>query len=260
MPEDGFNRLKDTRHGRMLYNINDQYVGRSLDLYGEFSEGEIELFQKLVQSGDIVLDVGANIGAHTVWFAKRVGLRGTVIAFEPQRFVFQLLCANLALNDIINTIAFWQAVGESPATLTVPLLDPNASNNFGGLELGMHQQGDRVGIVRLDDAPLPRCTLIKVDVEGMELAVLKGATQLIRRFQPVLYVENDRPHLSADLTRFIHGTLNYDLYWHCPVLFNPNNFFGNAQNVFGNIGSLNMLCVPRGRQVLGLRPVEIPAA
>src|SRR5436309_7187120 len=125
MPEQGFNRLKKCRHGRMLYNIHDQYIGRSLDLYGEFSEGEVELFQQIVKPGDVVIDVGANIGAHTLWFAKTVGNGGGVVAFEPQRLIFQTLCANLALNNVMNVMAFWQAVGEAPGVIVVPIFDPN---------------------------------------------------------------------------------------------------------------------------------------
>src|SRR5579862_896137 len=100
MPD--FNRLKDCRHGRMLFNVNDQYVGRSLDLYGEYSEGEIDFFKQVVQPGDTVLEIGANIGSHTVFFAKAVGREGTVQAFEPQRLIFQTLCANIALNNLEN--------------------------------------------------------------------------------------------------------------------------------------------------------------
>ena len=79
----------------MLYNVNDDYIGRSLDIYGEFSEGEIEAFSLLVHPGDIVLDVGANIGSHTIWFAQAVGPTGGVMAFEPQRLLFQTLCPTL---------------------------------------------------------------------------------------------------------------------------------------------------------------------
>ena len=60
MSDEGWNRLKDCRHGRMLYNVNDRYIGRSLDLYGEFSEAEVELFRQIVRPGDIVVEVGAN--------------------------------------------------------------------------------------------------------------------------------------------------------------------------------------------------------
>src|SRR5438034_10860239 len=93
-----FNRLKDCRHGRMLYNINDAYIGRSLDLYGEFSEGEAELFRQIVRPGDVVVDLGANIGVHTIVFAQAAGPRGGVMSMEPQRLDVQMLCTAVALN------------------------------------------------------------------------------------------------------------------------------------------------------------------
>ena len=254
-----FNRLKDTRHGRMLYNLHDQYIGRSIELYGEFSEGETELFDRIVQPGDVVLDVGANIGAHTIWMARKTGLQGAVLAFEPQRLVFQALCANMALNSIVNAFCFNQAVGAEPGEIIVPVLDPNRMQNFGGLGLGTFNQGDPIPVIQLDTIPIGRCKLIKVDVEGMELGVLQGAQKLIERTKPVLYVENDRPDRSEELIKFIANMVNYDLYWHRPPLYNPNNFFKNPENVFGDIVSLNMLCVPKGVEVVGLPRVEIPA-
>src|SRR5258707_14359705 len=109
-----FNHLKACRYGHMLYNIHDVYVGRSLDLYGEFSEGEVGLFRQLVKPGDLVLDVGANIGTHTLFFSQRIGATGRVLAFEPQRIVFQTLCANLAINSATNVWCYPHAVGGEP--------------------------------------------------------------------------------------------------------------------------------------------------
>jgi FkbM family methyltransferase len=260
VPDVGFARIKQCRHGRMLYNVNDIYVGRSLDLYGEYSEGETELFAQIVQSADIVVEVGANIGTSTVWFAKQVAPTGVVIAFEPQRVVFQMLCANVALNALSNVNTLQQAVGAERGSINVPMIETNAPNNFGGLELNMPNapRGQQVPLVRLDDLRLSRCKLLKVDVEGMELAVLQGAAATIRAIRPVLYVENDRPASSAALVKFI-DSLGYDAYWHRPPLFNPNNFFGNAQNVFPNIVSINMVCVPKGTPVAGSARVEVPA-
>ena len=71
-----FNILKTCRHGLMVYNRNDAYIGRSLDLYGEFSQGETELFQQVVGIGDVVIEVGANIGAHTLRLAQLAGPGG----------------------------------------------------------------------------------------------------------------------------------------------------------------------------------------
>src|SRR4030095_11726468 len=97
-----FNELKLCKSGPMLFNKYDIYVGGSLQKYGEFSVGEQDLFQSVVHQGELVVEVGANIGAHTVELARMVGPEGEVHAFEPQRIVFQTLCANLALNQLTN--------------------------------------------------------------------------------------------------------------------------------------------------------------
>lgn len=238
-----FNRLKDCRHGKMLYNVNDQYVGRSLDAYGEFSEGEIELFSRIVRPGDVVIDIGANIGAHTLFFAKATSPNGAVFAFEPQRIVFQNLCANMALNSILNAFCFQQAVGATSGSIPVPELDPRSPQNFGGLDLQSHAQGMPVPLIRLDDCPLVACRLLKIDVEGMEADVLRGGRQFVARHRPIIYVENDRAEKSGELIALLRE-MRYELFWHEPNLFNPGNFLGRSENVFENIISRNMLCLP----------------
>jgi FkbM family methyltransferase len=259
-PSPQFNRLKQCRHGMMLYNINDTFIGRSLDLYGEFSEGEISLFQQLVKPGQTILEVGANIGAHTVWLAHAVGRTGTVLAFEPQRIVHQTLCANLALNNITNVQSFCAAVGKEPGTIVVPSVDPCQSYNFGGVGLGGYEQGEVTPVLTIDGLNLSKCHFLKIDVEGMELEVLQGAVRSIAAHWPIIYVENDRREKSESLIRFIDG-LGYDMYWHTPMLYNPNNFSGHSENVFGQIVSVNMLCLPRAfpQRMSGFHPVQVPA-
>jgi FkbM family methyltransferase len=253
-----FNRVKTCRYGTMAYNLNDKYVGRSLDLYGEFSEGEVEIFRELVGPADLVLDVGANIGAHTLFFARQVGPPGRVLAFEPQRIVFQTLCANMALNSLTNVWCYPCALGAAPGQITVPPLDYTKTGNFGGLSLG-GTTGEEVPVLTIDGLKLPRCRLIKLDVEGAEERVLRGAVQTLARERPFLYVENDRKDRSASLIRFI-ASQGYHMAWHKPRLFNPANQAGNANNVFGTIVSINMLCVPQSEswRLKGLTPVEIP--
>jgi FkbM family methyltransferase len=254
-----FNRWKACKHGTLVYNIHDIYIGRSLELYGEFSEGEIELFQQIVKPGRVVVEVGANIGAHTVFLAQAVGPMGRVLAFEPQRVIFQVLCANLALNSLPNVHAWQAAVGNKPGEIVVPVLDYSQPHNFGGLSLEGHQLGERVPVMTLDSLNLQQCYLLKIDVEGMEQSVLEGAAQTIARCRPILYVENDRQEKAAALIRYIDG-IGYNMYWHTPPLFNPNNFAGNPENVFGRVVSVNMLCCPKSlpQQVVGLPPVEVP--
>jgi FkbM family methyltransferase len=238
--------------------VHDVYIGRSLEVYGEFSEGEIELFRQFVKPGKVVVEVGANIGVHTVFLAQAVGPTGHIVAFEPQRIVFQTLCANLALNSITNVHCVQAAVGSKPGEIIVPLLDARREHNFGGLSLEGHQRGERVPVMTLDDLNLPQCYLIKIDVEGMEQAVLEGAAATVARFRPILYVENDRREKAAALIRTIDA-LGYNMYWHLPPLFNPQNFAGNPENIFGRIVSINMLCCPKElpQQVNGLQPVAV---
>lgn len=93
----------------MAYNINDIFVGRSLDCHGEYCRGETTLFAQIVLPGAVALDVGANIGALTLPLARIMASGGTVVAMEPQRAAFQLLCPNLALNEIGNVRAIHAA-------------------------------------------------------------------------------------------------------------------------------------------------------
>ena len=101
--------------------------------------------------------------------------------------------------------------------------------------------------------------MLKVNVEGLELQVLEGARQTIGKFRPVLYVENDRKTLSEDLITLI-SELGYDMWWHLPELYNPNNFAQNKVNVFAGIVSVNLLCFPTeaGENVSELRRVAGP--
>jgi len=255
----GMNRLTQTRDGLMLYNRHDMYIGRSLDSYGEFSEGECDLFRQLIKPGSVVVEAGANYGAHTLMLSGLVGEKGIVYAYEPQRVVFQALCANMALNGRTNVHCRPEAVGEAPGCIVVPSLDYNTEQNFGGLGLGDYQRGESVPVTTVDSLRLPRCDLLKADVEGMELSVLKGAVETVGEHRPILYVENDRRETSAALIDYIMS-LGYDLYWHLPPLFNPENYFGNPSNEFGGIVSANILCIHSAvdSSITGLRKIETP--
>jgi FkbM family methyltransferase len=231
------------RYGPMMYLRRDAYVGRSFHEYGEFSEGEVEIFRAVLRPGDVALDIGANLGAHTIPLARLVGPTGFVFAFEPQRVLFNILCGNIALNEFTNVKAFPLALGSAQGQTRVMPLDYRGPENFGGIALG-GTKGEAVPVATLDLIGLPKARFIKIDVEGMELEVLLGAKAMLARDRPVLYVENDRLAKSEALVAQLVAD-GYRMWWHVPPLFNPGNFRGNAQNVFGQIRSFNMLCVPR---------------
>ena len=83
-------QTKLCKHGLFSYFTNDIIIGKSLELYGEYAENEFLLLNHVVQPGDFVLDIGANLGLHNVWFAKHA-FKGQVAAFEPNEFNRNLL-------------------------------------------------------------------------------------------------------------------------------------------------------------------------
>jgi len=236
-----YNILKETEDGMVLYNPNDTYVGKSIEAYGRYQLEELKVFDKYVQSGDTVLDIGANIGTHTLWFANKVGPSGFVMAFEPQRLIFQTLCANMALNSIKHVDCKHLGVGYSKRLVTVPVLDPLKENNFGGLSIEGHSEGEPVAICRVDDIGLSRCDFIKLDVEGMEPEALQGAMNTIVKCRPVLYMELDREENIHFLQIFLEE-LRYKADLHSPPIYS-NDYEG--ENLFGDMVSKNVLAIPQ---------------
>jgi FkbM family methyltransferase len=247
-----------TRHGPMLALPRDKFITRCLEVYGEFSPGEWDLLAQVIKPGMTVVEIGANIGAHTVAMARACA-PGTLYAFEPQQRVFQILCANLVLNDVGNVVAFPDACGAEPGWATMPYLDYAAHGNFGGVSLSAAGDvGERARVVALDELELPACGLVKVDVEGFEGQALSGAARTIARHRPVLYVENDRRQHQRALIEQI-AAMGYALYWHTPPLARPGNFNGVEKAVFDrDYRSLNLLCLPQERnaQVQDLQAID----
>jgi hypothetical protein len=138
-----------------------------------------------------------------------------------------------------------------------PRIDYSRVENFGGVSLFEKPAGERVAIRTIDDLDLPACSLIKIDVEGMELDAIAGAAGTLRRHRPILYVENDRPEKSPPLIEALLA-LDYRLYWHLPRMFDPRNYFGQSRNDFPGLVSAGMLCVWRETPVViqGLRAIE----
>ena len=136
-----------------------------------------------IRPGSTVLDVGAHIGSITVPMARLVGPAGRVYAFEPQRKIFSELVHNLRLNGLGQAVPLRYAVGAENAIVE---MDP-ALTEEGRVAVG--KGGDRAELRTLDSFGFSDVSLIKIDVEGFELEVLRGAEALIRRERPTLIVE-----------------------------------------------------------------------
>jgi FkbM family methyltransferase len=242
-------QLVQSRHGWMLVNPNDIYLGQAVLEYGECCEIEVQFLMQLlsIRPGAVV-EIGTNIGTHTIPIAKALALqRRDLVVFEPQPFIFQNMCANLALNGLTNTRAWPYACADRHGTLYFQRPDYTSQGNFGGISMESVEASESCSVpcVRLDDVMGSEAVaLMKVDVEGFELIVLQGAENILTRSRPVIYVENDRIEKSKELIEWLWSR-NYQLWWHLPPLFNPENFFGKEGNIFKGVVSINMLCLPR---------------
>lgn len=231
------------RHGSFVFPIFDRYVARSLLLYGEYSPREAEVLSSFLRPGDTAVDVGANLGTLSMALARAVGPQGKVLAFEPQGMIHGCLQETVARSDTPWVDARCLAIGEKAGVAVVPRLDATGASNFGGV--ADDGDGDPVDVVTLDGLALAACRLIKIDVEGRELEVLRGATQLLARCRPVICIECDRQGALTPLVEFLREQ-GYRVFRHEPPLFSPQNFRGCAHDAFPHVVSENILALPPG--------------
>jgi len=180
-----------SRYGWCTSMLNDVQTASVMG-QGESLAAESELICSLLRRGDVVLDVGANIGSLALAFASVVGNKGHVFAFEPQMLPYQCLVANVVQNSLSHIISPYQiAIGKQAGQIEVPILDP-LDPNFGGCSLIDKYEGQTATcpLITVDIFDPPACHLLKVDVEGMEPDVLHGAYKTISKFRPALWVEH----------------------------------------------------------------------
>ncbi len=228
--------LKRCRYGWML--LSGPTIGKCFELYGQYSEEEVRVLRAYIKPGDVAVDVGANIGDLTVPMAQLVGPAGRVYAVESHSDTFNVLCANLALNELGNTRPINAFVADQDGVDT--------GGPWG--EFGYVSQTWQPPVMALDSLVLERCDFIKIDVDGKELEVLRSARGTIARLRPTIYLENDDRGRWPGIFEFL-ALRDYDLFWHSAPIFEPDNFAGNPVNHWApqTIVSLMMLCVPRER-------------
>ena len=211
--------LAASNHGTMIVNRNDYQmtspdagygVGFQILNQSSFDPAEVCLVLDLLDSrrrhfGDrvVAIDGGANIGVHTIEWARHMYGWGQVRSFEAQELVFYALAGNIALNNCFNTYARNAALGQTCGELSIPQANPYIPASYGSLEMKKRADTEFIGqeisyaaedcamvpMVSIDSLNLPRLDLVKLDVEGMELEVIRGALDTLKRHLPVMLVE-----------------------------------------------------------------------
>ena len=240
-------KVKECRYGPMMYLENDKFIGGAIEAYGEHHVTELELLLEVVEPGDVVIDVGTNIGTIAIPLAQKIGENGYLFGYEAQDMLYYAFCGNIALNGLRNVKPFNQAVGAESGIIHVPELSYEKEGyNYGGVILEKDSHGVPVKMVTLTSLMslniADRLKLIKIDVEGMEVDVLKGAKELIWAARPYLAVEAMENHeeLCATLKEY-----DYKVHVWQPPYFNPDNFAGNPENILKKkIAMFNVFCWP----------------
>jgi FkbM family methyltransferase len=245
-------QVMQCRHGVMLWPRQDGTIGRALALYGEFADGENRVMARYVTAGDCVVDVGANLGTTALPLARATGPQGQVLAFEPQPLMAQLLQTTLSLNECFHVRVITSGLADTAGWARIPAPGIAQGGNYGAVGLG--HTGLPVPVMRLDDMELSRCTLVKIDVEGLEWQVIQGAQGHLLHHRPVVYLEAKRTPGTVAALEWLMSN-GWQCYWHFAFFFRPDNFRQNPENVFGGTGDMNVLAVPAGRQP----PKDLPA-
>jgi FkbM family methyltransferase len=211
--------LASTNHGSMIVNRNDQAeydsgekfgVGFQLLTRSSFDPEEVNLALMFLNQrrndfgpGVVALDGGANIGVHTVEWARHMHGWGRVVSFEAQEYVFYALAGNIALNNCWNASARWMALGERVGHIDIPKPDYLSPGSFGSLELRPRAVTEFIGqevsydprdcvrtqMTSIDALELERLDFLKLDIEGMEADALRGARATLERCRPIVMAE-----------------------------------------------------------------------
>ncbi|KMZ11671.1 SAM-dependent methyltransferase [Candidatus Burkholderia humilis] len=216
--------LAASNRGTMIVNRNDYAVenNRMFGVGGQILESScfdadevgfvltlLNLRRRYFGDGMFAIDGGANIGVYTIEWARHMQGWGKVLSFEAQEVVYYALAGNIAINNCLNVRAKLAALGETVGELTIPQPNYFAPASYGSLELRQRattqyigqdisyaaEAGVTVPMVSIDSLKIERLDFLKLDVEGMEMDVLKGAAETIKRCKPIMLIE----YIKSDL-------------------------------------------------------------
>lgn len=163
--------------------------------------------QRFVKSGMVVYDIGAQAGFYTLFFSRLVGEAGRVYAFEPCPYEAHFLVDHVRINELANVRIVQAAVGERTGLVGMTI-DRGLTQN----QICNHSDSVLTApTVTLDHSGLEPPDLIKIDVEGAESAVLKGARDTLCKARPVVFIALHGPEQRAACVEALRGS-GYGVY------------------------------------------------
>ena len=196
----------ENQDGKFIVFPNDA-IANHLKTIGLWEPHFKIVVDNLIKKGDTVIDAGANFGYNSVIMGNKIGPNGALIAFEPQRIIYQQLCGNLILNNIYSGYPLNAAVGQEESTVSLSPVNYDSNwVNIGDTSIG--EGGEEVRVCRIDDIIETEVNFIKIDVQGFELDALKGAKNIINNYHPDIFIEVE-PHQLAKFNVNVDDLFNY---------------------------------------------------
>jgi FkbM family methyltransferase len=171
----------------------DDWIQENIYFLGEYENPELQFIQSSLKQGDIFIDIGANIGVHSLFASKLVGKEGHIIAFEPFSKNFKSLSKNISLNKSLNITKENLAICETDTF--IDLFYNNDESNLGMVSshISQYTTSEKIKAVSLDsyfNNKFPKkIDFIKIDIEGGEYSALLGMKKILTTFYPKLLIE-----------------------------------------------------------------------
>lgn len=165
-------------HRFNLHVWANEYIGRRILTSGRFEEDEIRRFPEYVRLGETCIDVGANIGSHTLNLARAVGPTGKVVAFEPVRRNYLLIQLNSILNGLHNVVAVENPLSDKEGLTLSPEVPTGDSSSSFFTESENGTKSTTLDIYCSENG-ISEIGFLKIDVEGAEYSVLLGGKALL---------------------------------------------------------------------------------
>ena len=169
-------------------------------LYFGIKEESRTKLEKLINSTDTIIDVGTNMGSTLMNFANLTTLSGEVHGFEPDSVNYKRCCENIKLNNFKNITLNNIGLGDKAGKFTMIINTPSNRGENRISATSINNNKETIEVITLDkyvsEKKLNKVNLIKIDVEGFELNVLKGAINVLKQFKPLLFIELDDNNLK----------------------------------------------------------------
>lgn len=200
--------------------LYDKGIERSIFNKGIYEEGTLWCFKKILKKGDVVFDIGANIGLTAIYAAKRIGINGNVFAFEPMPNTCDILNYNIRLNKLKNITSINVALSDR---IGFAEIYDNIHINRGAASLYSEKKenGITIPLDTLNNIiykyKIDKIDLIKIDIEGSEISMLKGAFNVFNlERKPIICIEFSREVKSENSVDSLYDILkielNYELF------------------------------------------------